>query len=129
MPGNADFAPDSRDAAVLADEEGRAVDAHVFLAVHALLDPGAERKVGVIVQLAETAAAVRTVQTLVDSYKTVRSPRWRPATVKAFEIDLRTIADALGSVPVDKVSRRMLAGFLRGFVDEQVAEGRRDTRA
>src|SRR3954454_5746730 len=42
VPGNADLAPHLRDLAVGPDQVGRAVDAHVFLAVHALLDPGAK---------------------------------------------------------------------------------------
>ena len=92
------------------------------------IDPYLERKVDVAVQLAETAAAVRTVQSLVDAYRATRSPRWRPATLKAFEGDLRTITAALGSLPVHKVTRKVLASFLRDFVDEQVAEGRRGTR-
>lgn len=35
----------------------------------------------------------------------------------------------MGALPVHKVTRKALAGFLRDFVDEQVAEGRRGTRA
>src|SRR3954452_20746757 len=42
VPGNADLAPHLRDLAVRPDQVGRAVDAHVLLAVHALLDPGAK---------------------------------------------------------------------------------------
>src|SRR3954451_19462842 len=43
MPGNADLPPYLGDLAVRPDKEGRAVDTHVLLAVHALLDPGAKR--------------------------------------------------------------------------------------
>src|SRR3954452_22259972 len=43
MPGNADLPPHLGDLAVRPDQERRAVDAHVLLAIHALLDPGAER--------------------------------------------------------------------------------------
>ena len=41
MAGNLDLAPDGGDPPIAADQEGRAVDAHVLLAVHALLDPRA----------------------------------------------------------------------------------------
>ena len=92
------------------------------------IDPADERKAEVAANLADAAASVRTVATLVDIYKPVRSPRWQPATVKAFEGDLRTITEALGPLPVHKVTRRALAGFLRDFVDGQLAEGWRGTR-
>src|SRR5262245_47880092 len=36
-----DFAPDAAHHALGVDQEGRALDPHVFAAVHALLDPGA----------------------------------------------------------------------------------------
>lgn len=92
-------------------------------------DPATERKASVVAQLAETASAVRTVSTLVDAYKAARSPRWRPSTVKAFEGDLRVITAALGHVPVNKLTRKALASFLRDFVHEQMADGKRGTRA
>lgn len=92
------------------------------------IDPAAERKAGVVVQLAETAAAVRTVAVLAATYEKIRSPGWQPATVKAFKGDLTTITSALRHMPVRKVTRKALAGFLREFVDEQVAEGHRGTR-
>jgi len=93
------------------------------------IDPAAEQRIALVTQLAETAAAVRTVSALVDAYKAVRSPRWRPATAKAFGVDLKTIVDDLGTMPVHKVTRKMLASFLRRFVDDQVAQGLRGTRA
>lgn len=97
--------------------------------VAAGIDPAAEKQTALTAQLADTAAAVRTVQTLVDAFKATRSPGWRPKTLKAFEGDLRTITAALGVLPVHKVTRRALAGFLRDFVDGQVAAGHRGTRA
>ncbi len=92
------------------------------------VDPKAEQKVALRVQLAETAAAVRTVAALAETYEKVRSPGWQPATVKAFKGDLATITSALGHLPVHKVTRKALANFLQEFVDEQVAEGHRGTR-
>src|SRR5260370_41707812 len=41
MSGHLDLVPDVAHNAVLVDQEGRAVDAHVLAAVQALLDPGA----------------------------------------------------------------------------------------
>src|SRR5438067_7196326 len=41
MPGHLDLVPDVAHDAVLVDQEGAAVDAHIFAAVHALLDPDA----------------------------------------------------------------------------------------
>ena len=43
MTGHLDAPPCLDHAPVAADQEGRSVDPHVLLAVHALLDPGAER--------------------------------------------------------------------------------------
>ena len=92
------------------------------------IDPAAERKGAIGAQLADTAAQVRTVATLVEAYTQARSQRWRPATARAFKGDLREIVDALGAVPIHNVTRRMLAAFLRDFVDRKAAEGYRGTR-
>ena len=92
------------------------------------IDPGAEQKEALATQLVETAAAVRTVSTLVEAYSAARARRWGPATAKAFAGDLRVVTDALGSVPIHKVTRRMLASFLREFVDRAEADGHRGTR-
>ena len=73
------------------------------------IDPDAEQKAALATQLVETAAAVRTVEHAGRGYTAARAPRWRPATARAFEGDLRVITDALGSVPIHKVTRRMLA--------------------
>ncbi len=40
----------------------------------------------------------------------------------------RVIADALGSTPLHKITRRTLSGFLREFVDRAEAAGNRGTR-
>ena len=92
------------------------------------IDPRREQKAALTAQLVETAAAVRTVAMLAEAYTQARSQRWRPATARAFKGDLREIVDSLGSVPIHKVTRRMLAGFLREFVDRAEAEGHRGTR-
>src|SRR5688500_4104801 len=42
VTGHLDLAPRLHDPALLVDEEGRALHAHIFAAVHALLDPGPE---------------------------------------------------------------------------------------
>src|SRR3546814_5376569 len=42
VAGNLHLAPDALDDAVAVDEERGAVDAHIFAAVQALFDPGAE---------------------------------------------------------------------------------------
>ena len=67
-------------------------------------------------------------RTLIEAYTAARAPRWRPATARAFKGDLKVITNALGSVPIHQVTRRMLAGFLREFVDRAEAEGHRGTR-
>lgn len=41
VAGNLHFSPDAGDLAVLSDQEGRAVNAHIFSPVHALFDPHA----------------------------------------------------------------------------------------
>src|SRR6185369_202782 len=41
MARSLDLVPDVADDALLVDQEGRALDAHVFAPIHALLDPGA----------------------------------------------------------------------------------------
>ena len=92
------------------------------------IDPAGEQKAALSAQLVETAAAGRTMRSLVEAYKAARSPRWRPSTVKAFAVDLRDITDALGDALVTKVTRKELAAFLRNFVDRKVAEGHRGTR-
>ena len=92
------------------------------------VSPKLDQRTALDAQLVETAAAVRTVATLIAAYKVARSRRWRPATARAFEGDLRVIADALGSVPIHKVTRRILAAFLREFVDRAEAAGNRGTR-
>ena len=39
MAGHLHLAPDARDCAICADEKGRALNAHIFAAVHRLFDP------------------------------------------------------------------------------------------
>ena len=92
------------------------------------IDLAGEHRAALQAQLVETAAAVRTVATLVDAYTAARARRWRPSTAKAFDGDLRTITNALGSIPYDKATRRTLAGFLRDFVDRAQTQGHRGTR-
>src|SRR5262249_8458095 len=41
MAGHLDLVPDVADDALLVDQEGGPLDAHIFAAIHALLDPGA----------------------------------------------------------------------------------------
>src|ERR1700731_3163874 len=41
MAGHLDLVPDAAYHAILVDQEGAAVDAHVFAAIHALFDPDA----------------------------------------------------------------------------------------
>src|SRR3546814_6689247 len=52
MAGHLHLAPDTSHRAGAVDQEGRALDAHIFPAIHALLDPGA-------VSLADLALLVR----------------------------------------------------------------------
>ena len=93
------------------------------------INPRLEQRAALTVQLADTAAAVRTVAALIDDYTAARRPRWRPATERAFMGDLKVIRAALGNLPVHHVTRRMLADFLRRFVDDATAAGHRGTRA
>ena len=51
------------------------------------ISPKLEQRTALASQLVETAASVRTVETLIDVYKAARSSRWRPATTRAFEGD------------------------------------------